>query len=195
MSLNLMLNIFKESNFQVILCNDFNISAMASDTQSDAYYNYEDKYNGSEGTSLLVDFNPSFELLYKQIGGLVGFRYYKGNTEYSYDWWKDYTSNIAWNPNYADYYWSQSTDLEMNGFEIGFTSYFIYTKLNKNKIVHNIKLKDFIVSNASKPLNFYSIYYSVAPPPGTKGIFAFAEIGTCSKITASRLNLGIGYSY
>jgi len=136
------------------------------------------------------------EIRIKNVGIFLGHRNIEGYNYSDYDWWSDYTSNIAWDGRYADYYWFEEYKLKLRGMEYGLSIYIPRIRLALFS-QHNILLNHIVQLSympidlqVSKQWFLFLNYYAI---PEKRGLFLYVELGASSIKKMYDLHLGIGY--
>ncbi len=148
--------------------------------------------NGQSGSSNLSEYCFIAGVQYRSSRIYGGYRSLDGRETSSYDWWTDYTSEIAWDGRYADYQSSKSDKLELSGLIIG-VNHSIAVKRKAVPYILDISIATMLIDLVYSNQSFY--YLDVNYSPHQKGIMGFASCGFSSIAELFELSFGAGYQF
>ena len=151
---------------------------------------------GINEVSSIRDFEISDSFIIKKLGFTLGYRYIEGYNKSDYDWWSDYTSDIAWDGRYADYYWFEEHKLKLRGVMYGL----LYRHRHKYRSIWDGKEKTMFwefelyywpVDLEVSRINFVLCRAHLLPE--RRGFFVYFRGGVCDVRGMFELAMGGGY--
>jgi|GEM_PF-5324959 len=150
--------------------------------------------NGRSTKSSLFEYLFNLGITFDKFKVFSGMRGFKGIEKSSYDWWSDYTSDIAWDGSYADYESNSRYSINVTGYLLGVGYVFPIHKRNVDKL-HFLELYTSIlfIDLTDKYEQFY--YLELEYTPKKSGLICFFTFGISSINNLFELGFGVGYQF